>query len=88
METSSIEKLLRREAFPHEVTDLRLLETHISWIILTGPFAYKIKKPVKFDFVDYSRLELRKHFCQLEVELNRRFAPGDLPRRGPHLSIG
>lgn len=71
----AIEKLLRPEAFPHEVTELRLLETHISWIVLTGPYVYKIKKPIKFEFVDYSKLELRKRFCQLEIELNRRFAP-------------
>ncbi len=54
---------------------MELLETHISWVILTGPFAYKIKKPIQFDFVDYSTLEKRKWFCEREVELNRRFAP-------------
>jgi aminoglycoside phosphotransferase family enzyme/predicted kinase len=71
----AVERLLQRDAFPHEVTVPKLLETHISWVILTGPFAYKIKKPVKFDFVDYSSLELRKKYCLQEIELNRRFAP-------------
>jgi len=71
----TVERLIHPEAFPHEVTALELLETHISWIILTGPFAYKIKKPVIFDFVDYSTFGARKEYCQKEVELNRRFAP-------------
>jgi uncharacterized protein len=41
------------------VTRLELRETHISWVVLTGPYAYKIKKPVKFDFIDTSTLERR-----------------------------
>jgi uncharacterized protein len=67
--------LLRTTAFPHVVTALKLLETHLSWVVLTGKFAYKIKKPVKLPFVDYSTLEKRKHFCDLELELNRELAP-------------
>ena len=67
--------LLRGDAFDHPVAHLKLLETHISWVILTGPYAYKIKKPVQFDFVDYSTLARRKHFCDLELKLNRRLAP-------------
>jgi aminoglycoside phosphotransferase family enzyme/predicted kinase len=51
------------------------LETHISWVVLTGKYAYKIKKPVRLPFVDYSTLELRKHFCELELELNQELAP-------------
>ena len=71
----TVEQLLEPQVFSHEVTQLSLLETHISWVVLTGPFAYKIKKPVTFSFVDYSTLEKRKTFCEREVELNRRFAP-------------
>ena len=74
-ENDVAQRLLRPDAFSHDVTELELLETHISWVILTGPFAYKIKKPVTFDFVDYSTLGLRRRFCRQEVELNRRFAP-------------
>lgn len=69
------ERLLQSSVFPHEVWDVEVLETHISWVVLTGPFAYKIKKPVKFDFVDYSTLERRLAFCEKELELNRRYAP-------------
>ena len=57
------------------VGDIRLLETHISWVILTGEFAYKVKKAVSFGFLDFSTLEKRHFYCQEEVRLNRRFAP-------------
>ncbi len=52
-----------------------LLETHISWIILAGPYAYKIKKPVNFGFLDFSSLQSRERFCHEEIRLNRRMAP-------------
>lgn len=52
-----------------------VIETHISWILLAGPFAYKVKKPVHLPFVDYSTLEKRRHFCEQEVRLNGRLAP-------------
>ncbi|MGD2011164.1 MAG: AAA family ATPase [Desulfobacterales bacterium] len=58
--------------FPHAVDQVSLRETHISWVILTGPFVYKIKKPVDLDFLDFSTLEKREHYCRREVELNRR----------------
>ena len=51
-----------------------LLETHISWVILTASLAFKIKKPVRFSFLDFSTLERREHFCRREVELNRRLS--------------
>lgn len=54
----------------------RLVETHISWVILDGPFAYKLKKPLDLGFLDFSTPEKRRHFCEEEVRLNRRFAPG------------
>jgi aminoglycoside phosphotransferase family enzyme len=61
--------------FGHPVRYIRLIETHISWILLTGTFAYKIKKPVDFGFLDFSTLEKRRHYCEEELRLNRRFAP-------------
>ena len=54
-----IQELLKPGAFAHAVTRVELRETHISWVVLTGPYAYKIKKPVKFDFIDTSTLERR-----------------------------
>jgi aminoglycoside phosphotransferase family enzyme/predicted kinase len=71
----SIKELLRPAAFPHAVTHLHLRETHISWIVLTGRYAYKIKKPVRFSFLDASTLERRQWLCDEELRLNRRFAP-------------
>lgn len=54
---------------------IRLLETHISWVILTGQHAYKIKKPVNLGFLDFTALETRRRCCEEELRLNRRFAP-------------
>ena len=70
-----VEALDSPGAFGHTLKYLRLIETHISWIILTGDFAYKIKKPVRLGFLDFSTLEQRRHFCHEELRLNRRFAP-------------
>ena len=61
--------------YPHPVVQVTLLETHISYVLLTGPFAYKIKKPVDFGFLDFSTLEKRRRFCADELRLNRRLAP-------------
>jgi len=69
-----IESLLHGTAYPHPVDNIRLLETHISWVILTGSFAYKIKKPIKLEFLDFLSLERRKYFCGEELRLNRRWA--------------
>lgn len=67
--------LLRHGAWPHAVDELQVLETHISWVFLTGEYAYKIKKPLKLDFLDFSTLALRKHWCEEELRLNHRWAP-------------
>ena len=70
-----VEGLKNPKSYPHPVDQVKLVETHISWIFLTGLYAYKIKKPVKFSFVDFSTLERRRWFCEEEVRLNRRLAP-------------
>lgn len=62
-------------AYPHPVTQVDRRQTHVSHVFLAGPFAYKLKKPVKFPFLDASTLARRKRFCQLELSLNRRLAP-------------
>ena len=68
--------MLRPDSYPHPVDlPIRKVETHISAVYLTGTYAYKVKKPVNFGFVDFSTLEKRAHFCQQELMLNRRFAP-------------
>ena len=70
-----VQTLRKTAPFPHSSEEIQLRETHISWVLLTGDFAYKIKKPVDFGFLDYSTLEKRKHFCELEISLNQRLAP-------------
>jgi aminoglycoside phosphotransferase family enzyme/predicted kinase len=61
--------------YDHPVSDIQVLETHISWVILTGKIAYKIKKAVNFGFLDFSTLDKRRFYCEEELRLNRRFAP-------------
>ncbi len=67
--------LLRAQAYPHAVDTVELIETHLSWVFLTGLYAYKVKKPVNFGFVDFSTLQRRKYFCEEELRCNRAFAP-------------
>ncbi|HEY1391963.1 MAG TPA: aminoglycoside phosphotransferase, partial [Methylibium sp.] len=61
-------------------------ETHISWVLLTGQLAFKLKKPVRLPFLDFGSIAARKHWCEEELRLNRRTAPGlylsVLPVRG------
>ena len=72
-EEQLIRSLLDASVYPHEVDELQLIDTHISWVILTGRYAYKIKKPIQLEFLDFSTLELRKYFCEEELRLNRRW---------------
>lgn len=70
-----LDALLQPAAYPHPVRAVQVVETHISWVFLTGEFAYKLKRPVCFPFVDLRSIERRKFFCAEELRLNRRFAP-------------
>lgn len=67
--------LLTPAAYPHPVDSIELVQTHISWVLLTGRFAYKIKRPVRYDFLDLRSVGHRAFLCREEVRLNRRFAP-------------
>ncbi|MBI1424164.1 MAG: AAA family ATPase [Gammaproteobacteria bacterium] len=71
----NIAALLTPENFDHPVSGIELLETHISWVILTGDYVYKIKKPVNLGFLDFSSLTQRRFYCEEELRLNRRLAP-------------
>ena len=70
-----VEALTRADAYHHPTRAIHVVETHCAWVLLTGDFAYKIKKPVDFGFLNYSTLEKRRFYCEEEVRLNRRFAP-------------
>ena len=67
--------LLGPDAYNHPTERIRLVETHCAWVLLTGEFAYKVKKPVNFGFLDFSTLDKRRFYCEEEIRLNRRFAP-------------
>jgi aminoglycoside phosphotransferase family enzyme/predicted kinase len=70
-----ISALRNPAAYDHPVDTVEIRETHISWVLLTGPYAYKIKKPVDFGFLDFTTLDKRRRFCEEELRLNRRLAP-------------
>jgi aminoglycoside phosphotransferase family enzyme/adenylate kinase family enzyme len=70
-----VQAMLNPALYDHPVSGIQLVETHISWVILTGDYAYKIKKPVDLHFLDFSTLEKRRFYCHEELRLNRRLAP-------------
>lgn len=70
-----IEDLCNQSALPHPTKRISVIQTHISWVLVGDFFAYKIKKPVNFGFLDFTTLERRKHFCLEELRLNRRLSP-------------
>ena len=74
-EESWVKRLCHPHAYGHAVADVQLIETHISWVLLAGAYAYKLKKPVNFGFLDFSSLGKRRFYCDEELRLNRRFAP-------------
>ena len=74
-QSSTLIKALQNPGvYPDRPEVVTVIETHISWVLLTGRFAYKIKKPVVFGFLDFSTLEKRRFFCAEEIRLNRRLA--------------
>jgi uncharacterized protein len=88
-----IEQLSDPVVYPAPTAKVDIHQTHISVVFLTDQFAYKIKKPVALDFLDYSSLEQRGHWCAQEVQLNRRLAPsiykGVVPitQNGPNVRV-
>lgn len=77
-------------SYPHPAGGIEVIETHISYVVLAGEYAYKIKKPVHLPFVDFTTLAARRFYCDEELRLNRRTAPdlyldvvpisGDIPQ--------
>ena len=72
---SFVQYLLKAGAYPHVVDETRLIQTHISFVVIAGEYVYKLKKPVNFGFLDFSTLEKRKFYCERELVLNRRLCP-------------
>lgn len=72
---SLIQNLQNSYCYEHPVSKFQVIETHISWVILTGHYVYKIKKPVNLGFLDFSTLEMRKFYCEEEIRLGKILAP-------------
>jgi hypothetical protein len=70
-----LKSLLKPDAYPEAVTGVELVQTHVSYIFLTDRYAYKIKKPVDFGFLNFSTIDRRRFYCNEEVRLNRRLCP-------------
>jgi aminoglycoside phosphotransferase family enzyme/predicted kinase len=70
-----VERLRDPRRYPHRVEEVQVVETHISWVLLAGDYAYKLKKPLDLGFLDFSTYEKRLKACIEEVRLNRRLAP-------------
>ncbi len=75
MTIEQVQAIIAHQRFPGRKQPVEFIETHISWVILTPEFVFKIKKPIKFSFLDFSTLEKRAFYCREEVHLNRRLAP-------------
>ncbi|NCF90802.1 MAG: AAA family ATPase [Verrucomicrobiaceae bacterium] len=72
---SWIEQLSQPKRYPGGPEDVEIIQTHISVVCIAGDDVYKLKKPVKLPFLDFSTPDLREHFCQEEVRLNQRLCP-------------
>ncbi|MDQ7743364.1 bifunctional aminoglycoside phosphotransferase/ATP-binding protein [Hydrogenophaga pseudoflava] len=81
-----IAALMQPARYPHPVDRVELVQTHGAWVLLAGDFAYKIKKPVRFPFMDFGTLGARRHACETEIRVNRRFQQHDRP--ATHLYLG
>ncbi len=66
--------LAQPASYPHRPARVEHIQTHISHVFLAGPYVYKLKKAVRFPFLDFSTLAARRHFCAEELRLNRRLA--------------
>jgi aminoglycoside phosphotransferase family enzyme len=91
---NKVAHLSRPAAYPHPARDVERKETHMSWVFLAGDKVYKLKKPVRFPYLDYSTLSRREAACRAELALNRRLAPDvyeaimPLTRTAQGLAIG
>ncbi|MFQ5518689.1 MAG: AAA family ATPase [Mariprofundus sp.] len=70
-----IQAFYKADTYPHATNTIEMIQTHASWVFLSGDFAYKFKKPVDFGFMDFSTLAKRKYYCEQELTLNRKLSP-------------
>ena len=74
MNPSEIQQLATKGSFEKKTINASIIETHISWVLLSEDFVFKIKKPVKLTFLNFSTLNLRKHYCMRELFLNQSYS--------------
>ncbi len=70
-----VQTMLDPPFYPHSIIGVKLVQTQMSYLFLTGEYVYKVKKPVNFGYLDYTTLEQRHRLCKQELELNRRLCP-------------
>jgi len=70
-----VQAFLTSDFYPHKTSTIDMIQTHISWVFLSGDYAYKLKKPLDLGFLDFSTLAKRRHYCEQELLLNRKLAP-------------
>ncbi|MEH6627204.1 MAG: AAA family ATPase [Motiliproteus sp.] len=75
MKQNLLSALQNPALYDHPIDHFEVIETHISWVLLTGPFAYKIRKPVDFGFLNFTTLAQRLFDCEEELRLNQRLSP-------------
>ena len=75
VEAPLIRALRNPAVYDHDVDAVQVIETHISWLLLTGSYVYKIKKPVRLAFLNFTTLRQRRIFCEEELRLNQRLVP-------------
>jgi aminoglycoside phosphotransferase family enzyme len=89
-----IQALFLPETYPHPIENIKMIQTHISWVFMTGNYAYKLKKPLNLDFLDFSTLSKRKFYCEQELTLNRRLSADiyldvlPICRKGNYFELG
>src|SRR5579871_2761995 len=83
-----VEAMMRPEFYPERPDRVELIQTHISYVFIAGGYVYKLKKAVRFSFLDCTALAQRHHFCAEEIRLNRRLAPDVYLGMYPILRVG
>lgn len=71
---AKVAQLRKAVTYPERPPAVEVIETHMSWVFLTHQYAYKLKKPVRYDHLDFTTLEARRYYCAEELRLNRRLA--------------
>ena len=83
-----VRAMIRPDFYPEHPAKVELVQTHVSYVFIAGDFVYKLKKPVRFSFIDCTETAQRRHLCDEEIRLNRRLAPDVYVGRHPIFRTG